>query len=461
MLVLSIKEISNFLNGKLINCNDANNLEISDYESDSRADVTNKLFFALKGEKFDGHDFGAQVVTNGACALVVDHELKLDVPQIIVADTTVALGMLGKLNRQKANAKVVAITGTCGKTTVTQMTARILELCGNTISTYLNFNNGIGVAKTLLKINKDTEYAVVEVGASHPKDVEYSINFVCPIIGLINNVGSAHLQGFKSKFGVYQAKSEMLDYVVANKGIGIVNADNEFYSQWCKDYQGLKSFSANGNQDSELYASNIEAKEDCAFAFTLNSKNENNNEIEQIRISLQLPGIHNISNALAAASIAKNLGISLEKIKQGLESVTPVVGRLNIEHYGELTIIDDAYNASANAVKAAIDTLHHLKGYKVLAFGDMGELGEFANELHEEIGVYAQNKIDEFISFGELAAISAKAFNGKYKSFLQKSELIAYVLTLLKEHKDLCFVAKGSHSMHMEEVIAELKKHLQ
>lgn len=449
MLTITIGEIAQVIDATIVGTNDLN-LTINAVETDSRKDLKGKLFVALKGERFDGHDFVQKAHDLGCIAVLVEHQMTVPIPQLIVKDTTYALGLLGRLNREKSQAKVVCITGTCGKTSVKEMTASILRNCGSTIATVGNLNNAIGVPLTLLTINKDTNYAVVELGASHPKDIEYGVLLARPIVALINNIGGAHLQGFGDLDGVYRTKSEILDFVTTHNGVGIVNKDSEYFSKWQQEYLGLKTFSAKVQAD--VYAIDILPLGNGCFTFTLCCG------ADKAKVDLQVPGIHNVSNALAASSIARTLGIDIKNIVLGLEKVEPVKGRLFVEKYRDYTLIDDAYNASVTAVKASLDTLALLDGYRVFVFGDMGELGQSAEALHQEVGAYGVGKVAQFLTVGSLAKMSATAFGHGGKSFASKEELKTYLLELVHKHPNLCVAVKGAHFMRMDEIADYLRQ---
>lgn len=453
MINLTVKDIAQYTNATV---KGDENLVINKVVTDSRKDVKDSLFIALKGEKFDGHSYAQDVASKGAKAIVVDHDLNLEITQIIVEDTRIALGLIGKLNRQRSKAKVCSITGTCGKTTVKEMTFEILKTMGKTIATKGNLNNDIGVPLTLLEINSDTEYAVVEMGANHPGEITYSVNLACPIAATINNVGSAHLEGFGSLHGVYETKSEILDYVLNHDGVGFVNSENEFINDWQKDYKefyGNHLFSFGLSDTDKVRAYNIEINENGCASFSFEVKKEN--ELLTGKVELALPGKHNVLNALSAISLASSLGATAQNIIDGLENVKPVAGRLSFKKLDNVILIDDAYNASYTSVIASIDTLSMLDGKKVFIFADMGELGEFAQKLHENVGEHAFGKIDYLLTFGKLAKFATDKFISlgcKAQGFTDKEELKKAILPLLNEEK-VYVAVKGSHAMNMHEIV--------
>jgi UDP-N-acetylmuramoyl-tripeptide--D-alanyl-D-alanine ligase len=459
MIKVCIKEIANFLDAVLFG---DPNLEITEVTTDSRKITQGVMFVALKGERFDGHNFVQSAISLGAKAIVVDHHIDVDdsVVQLVVKDTRIALGKLGLLNRKKSKARVCAITGTCGKTTVKEMVASILSTMGNTLATKGNLNNDIGVPLTLLDISEKTDYAVIEMGANHLNEIEYSVNLACPECAVINNVGAAHLEGFKSLDGVYKAKSEILDYILKTNGIGVINADDAFYKRWIEDYNDMKFLSFGISQNANVHAYNISYNNvGCStFNFKIQpDKLNKNNQIIEGKVTLNLIGEHNVLNALCSISLAYLLGAQTENIIKGLELVKPVCGRLNLLDFGKLKLIDDAYNASFSAVKASIDTLSHMQGIKIFAFGDMGELGDYAQDIHKDVGKYAIDKIDYLLTVGELANLSAIEFDqqgNKAQSFSNKQSLCLRIEELLNSTEESVYVAvKGSHAMNMQEIV--------
>ncbi|MCR4553567.1 MAG: UDP-N-acetylmuramoyl-tripeptide--D-alanyl-D-alanine ligase [Succinivibrionaceae bacterium] len=451
MISISLKEIAECCNGKLV----GDNISVASVTTDSRSASDNELFFALKGERFDAHDFLDGAVKNGARALVVDREVETSVPYIIVPDTKKALGMLGSYVKQKLNPVTVGITGTCGKTTVKDLTYSILSLAGETLATKGNFNNDIGVPLTLLRLTESHKYAIIEMGTNHHGEISYTTNLVHPDIALINNVGYAHLEGFGSLAGVFKAKSEIFQ-ALAEDGTAVFNRDSEFYNEFENEQKKYRlcSFSVD-NDAATTYASAIELDDLGRARFVLHNPQGN------IPVGLKIVGTHNVSNACAAATVAYALGLDLETIKNGLESYEPFQGRLQISNKNNITLIDDTYNASVNAVFAAIETLNSMKAYKVLILGDMGELGDQAEELHKEVGKRVLNsKIDLFLAVGKLTELSVSASGGKGIFFNTKEELKQWLKDNFDNAKISAVLIKGSHSMKMHEVLNYIKDEL-
>ncbi len=441
MIPLSLQTLAEVLDGELRG--DA--VTISAVSTDSRALPAGALFVALKGDRFDGHDFCATAVAGGACALLVSDWQQEAVPQLKVADTRRALGLLGAYVRQQLQPQTLAITGSCGKTTVKEMCAAILGQRGEVLATRGNLNNDIGVPLTLLRLEPQHQYAVLELGANHLGEIAWTTALVRPQVALINNVAAAHLEGFGSLDGVCTAKSEIFQGLPAD-GVAIVNADSEFFPRWQRELGSqLRSFALD-NATADYRAEAIKANAQGGHDFRLLTPQG------AVEISLSVPGRHNVGNALAAAALTLNLGVTLDEVRSGLALMAPVKGRLCVQSLPGLTLIDDTYNASVASVLAAIDTLAAMPGHRVLVFGDMGELGEAAAEQHRLVGAHArQAGLQAVYTVGHWAALTAEAAGGQH--FADKASLLAALPALLNAHQDLVLLAKGARSSKMEDII--------
>jgi UDP-N-acetylmuramoyl-tripeptide--D-alanyl-D-alanine ligase len=446
MIPLSLQDIANTLEAELCGAD----VIISAVTTDTRTLQQGCLFVALKGDRFDGHAFCAQALAAGASALLVSERQPLDCPQLVVADTRLALGRLGALVRDRVQPKVIAITGSCGKTTVKEMCAAILGQCGSVLATQGNLNNEIGVPQTLLRLTPEHQYAVIELGANHPGEIAWTTSLARPDVALINNVAAAHLEGFGSLQGVAQAKSEIFEGLGEN-GVAIVNADSEFFASWQATLtRHLVSFALD-NPQADIQARDICADELGCHRFTLVTPDG------EIAIRLPLPGRHNVGNALAATAATRSLGIALDAIKLGLETMQPVKGRLCLSHLPGIRLIDDTYNASVESVLAAANTLVAMPGFRVLVFGDMGEMGQEAEAQHRRVGEHVRDLgLDAFYTVGRLSACASQEANGKH--FADKPALFAALSQLLQQHDDISLLAKGARSARMEEVIEFVKK---
>ena len=445
MIPLSLQDIAKVLGGQLL----GEERTIAAVSSDSRQIPADCLFVALKGERFDGHSFCAQAVADGAAALLVSDPLPVAVPQVLVPDTRYALGQLGAMVRNRVAPKVIAITGSCGKTTVKEMCAAILSQRGAVLATQGNLNNEIGVPLTLLRLTPEHQFAVLELGANHPGEIAWTTSLAKPDVALINNVAAAHLEGFGSLQGVALAKSEIFTGLV-EQGVAVVNADSEFYSHWRADLEpNLISFGLE-NRRADVQARDIEHDALGCHRFTLITP------LGEMDVHLPIPGRHNISNALAATAAPLPLGVTVPMIKDRLEMMQPVKGRLCIQQLPGVTLIDDTYNASVESVLAAINTLAAMPGYRVLVFGDMGELGQEAEAQHRRVGQHARLAgLDAVYTVGVLAALSAEEAQGHH--FADKPALFAALGDLLQQQPVITLLAKGARSSRMEEVIAFVK----
>ena len=418
--------------------------------TDSRAVNTGTLFVALRGERFDAHDFAQTAVNNGARALLVERELPIAVPQLVVANTQKAMGQIGAYIKQTIAPKSVALTGSNGKTSVKEMLATILSQSHSVLYTAGNFNNEVGVPLTLLRLEPQHEYGVFELGANHLGEINYTSSLVQPDVAMVNNVASAHLEGFGSLEGVAKAKSEIFNHLAAD-GVAVINADDDFAGvmrKAAKVYRQL-SFSSQG-QVADVLATDLKADIVGRYQFQLSY----NGEARQV--ILPLSGRHQVSNALAATSICLALGLSLDEIVAGLKLLTPVKGRMLPTQLGRILLIDDSYNANPASVGAAIDWLQEIEGNRCLVLGDLGELGDNAALLHRQLGEKAKLQgIDALFSLGELSRNSCEAFSGQH--FTHLDELVVGLINYFNQLSgNVTVLVKGSRSAKMERVVEAL-----
>ncbi|SQA97454.1 UDP-N-acetylmuramoyl-tripeptide--D-alanyl-D-alanine ligase [Cedecea neteri] len=380
MIRVSLKQLASILNGQL----HGEDADIIDVTTDTRKLTAGCLFVALKGERFDAHDFAADAVQGGAGALLVNRKLDINMPQLVVADTRLAFGELGAWVRQQVPTRVVALTGSSGKTSVKEMTASILRQCGNTLYTSGNLNNDIGVPMTLLRLTPEYDYAVIELGANHQGEIAWTVGLTRPEAALVNNLAAAHLEGFGSLAGVAKAKGEIFTGLAAN-GTAILNADNNDWLNWQAIIGDRKTWRFSPNASgSDFTATNIHITSH-GTEFTLHTPQGN------VDVVLPLPGRHNIANSLAATALAMAVGATLDAVKAGLAELKAVPGRLfPIQLAENQLLLDDSYNANVGSMTAAAQVLSEMPGYRVMVVGDMGELGEEAEACHRQVGEAAK-----------------------------------------------------------------------
>ncbi|WP_447065992.1 UDP-N-acetylmuramoyl-tripeptide--D-alanyl-D-alanine ligase [Vibrio alginolyticus] len=453
MIKVTLSQIADITRGERF----GDDLLIDAVSTDTRAIERGALFVALVGERFDAHNFCQQAVDAGAGALLVEKRLDVNVPQIVVSDTKLALGEFASWVHQACQTPTVAITGSCGKTTVKEMVASILQLKGKVLFTAGNFNNDIGVPLTLLRSQQDDDYAVIELGANHIGEIAYTTQLVKPDIALVNNVAAAHLEGFGSIDGVKQAKGEIYQGLSAG-GIAIVNLDSNGEAKWDEVLADKKVITfSQSNTDADFFASNIVLNAAGEASFDLHIAASS----QEIELSLGIIGQHNVANAIAASIIALQMGATLEEVRAGLKHLNKVKGRVEVEALSEkIKLIDDSYNASVPAMKAAVDLLAAFPGQRWLILGNMAELGEESLALHRQVGEHAApQKFEHVLTYGADAKVISDLCQGIH--FETHQEIIEYI----KQHLDQAvpenhtILVKGANGARMFEVAAALKEY--
>ncbi|TQV79421.1 UDP-N-acetylmuramoyl-tripeptide--D-alanyl-D-alanine ligase [Exilibacterium tricleocarpae] len=419
--------------------------------TDTRSLQAGDLFVALRGDNFDGHRFVGDALKRGACAVVVDtRQTQLAAPQLVVADTIQALGQIAALNRAAFRGRLVAITGSSGKTSVKGMAASILGQRGSTLATRGNLNNHIGVPLTLLELNDEHEFAVIEMGANSAGEIEYLTGLAGPDVALVNNVMPAHLEGFGSIDGVARAKSEIFSGLGAG-GIAVVNLDDNYSGQYLQQLRGKNIVTFSLDQDAADFRAAQHGSDAAGNVWF-----ELQGPAGTARIQLRVMGQHNVANALAAAACSFAVGAELADIRAGLESFQNIAGRMQVTAgiAGSL-IIDDSYNANPSSVRAAIDTLVARSGETVLVLGDMAELGDEAREQHHQIGAYARSRgAARLVTVGQLSQAASAAFGAGAEHFATHEAAVAHLRPLL--HGDMVLLVKGSFSSRMGTVVRAL-----
>ncbi len=421
------------------------NVAVTSVSTDSRSIAPGQLFVALRGERFDGHDFLAAVADAGASAALVSQASEAALPQLQVADTELALGALGAYNRDQFAGELLGITGSSGKTSVKNMLAAILAEAGPTLATEGNLNNEIGVPLTLLRLAPEHRFAVIEMGAGKPGDIGYLASLARPRISLLLNVMPAHLERMGSLQGIAETKGAIL----SGAEVAIFPQDSEFADYWRGLAGDARRLEFAFSSSAPVHVTGLELQEQGS-RFKLHI------EGESIAVELPLPGRHSVANAMAAGAAAWAAGATAEQISTGFAGLAATGGRL-VRRSGRdgLSLIDDSYNANPGSVRAAIDVLAGMSGRRVLALGTMAELGDAADDLHREVGAYAREAgIDALWTAGPHTACAAQAFGAGAEHFGSREALLA-ALPQLAQSGDVVLV-KGSRSAGMEAVVAAL-----
>lgn len=416
--------------------------------SDTRKLKPGELFFAWQGESFDAHDFLESAEANGAIGAVVERFIpSAEISQIVVKDSQKALARIAKVWRKSWEGRCIGLTGSNGKTTLKEMLAAIFGVKYDVLATEGNYNNHVGCPLTLLQLSDHHTHAVIEMGASNPKEIDFLTRIVQPDIAILNNAGSCHLEGFGDLEGVAKAKAEIF-HGLTDEGVAIINADDPFADFWRGEVEGKRTLTFGIENRADVYGTEIKGRQ-----FKLNYDGQS------IQISLNLLGRHNILNALAASAAAIAAGESLETIQTGLESLLPVAGRLQTLALKEnAQIVNDAYNANPNSLRAGIDAF--TEGERWLVLGDMRELGKDEIRIHQESGEYAKNAgFTKLFTLGDLAGNAAERFGEGAERFHEHAALLKRLQKAVEEYHApdmLTILVKGSNSMNMQYFIQQL-----
>lgn len=446
----SVQELATACHAQLLQAGDHVQL-IDRVSTDSRDVGEGDLFVALRGERFDAHDFLGEVASRQVEAAVVDHEVAVPVTQLLVADTEKALGQIAAYNRKQFSGSLAAITGSNGKTTVKNMLAGILSERDAVLATEGNFNNFVGVPLTLLRIDSHHRFAVIEMGANAAGEIDYLASLAVPDVAVVTNVSLAHIGGFGDIETTAKTKSAIYRHLGEN-GVAVFNLDEPFSAEWRQQFSSMRSMTFSlQDAAADVFADEILLDVNGCPSFRLHYQGQ------QMTVRLALLGEHNVANALAASCMALALGMSLEEIGRGLEKTAAYKGRMQfVELADGCRLIDDTYNASPASVLKAIDLLATYNGLRCLVLGDMAELGEASSRLHAEVGEYARKKgIDRLLACGTASAGAVASFGQGGEHFADKQAL---VLALQKQKNPAAvFLVKGSRSAAMEVVVEALK----
>ena len=429
------------------------NAEFMRVTTDSRDIRPGDLFVGIRGERFDGQAFASQALAAGAVAAMVSDDSRHAGPGarlLVVADTRIALGQLAAYWRARFAMPLIAITGSNGKTTVKEMLAAILRQSAGesgVLATAGNFNNDIGMPLTLLQLRAQHRYAVVEMGMNHVGEIAYLSRLAKPTAALINNAGTAHIGELGSTQAIARAKGEIFEGLDIG-GAAIINSDDEFADFW----RGLAESRRVVDFGLERKAA-VSARYELAEAGSLVTIVTPES---QFVATLNVPGLHNVRNALAAATAAYSLGIEPNAIAAGVAAYRGVKGRLQRKRLPSgATLIDDTYNANPESMKAAIAVLAAHAGRKIFVMGDMGELGDTAAAMHAAIGAFAKHAgVERLFALGDLSAKAVRGFGDGGAHFATVEDLVAAIAGVLG--RDTTLLIKGSRFMRMERVVEAL-----
>lgn len=463
--MMTLLELATLCGGRWT-CNEG--ARFTGVSTDTRIIRLGELFVALRGENFDGHDFALNALKQGAAAALVDESWisSQDAASlqgmsfVAVADTRLALGALAAHWRRRFDIPLIGVTGSNGKTTVKEMCAAILReqmrrehhdesAEGAVLATTGNLNNDIGLPLMLLRLREHHRVAVIEMGMNHVGEIDYLTRIAAPTIALVNNAQRAHLEGLGSLAAVARAKGEIFNGLneVTSEGVAIINADDAQAPLWHEmatsagvrhrvDFGFASSARIHADWQPRAYGSWVRI-----------TTPQGSCEIE-----LQIPGQHNVSNALAATAATLAAGASLQDVASGLAGYTGIKGRLQRRPAERgAWLIDDSYNANPDSMRAAIDVLAAIPGYKIFVLGDMGEVGEQAGQFHDELGGYAKSMgVDRLLALGDHSMAAVRNFGEGAQHFRDTAKLIESLRLLLNEKTTV--LIKGSRFMRMERI---------
>ncbi len=448
-MALTLKEVAEATGGRLL----GEDLPFQGIATDSRKRCRGALFVALRGERFDGHQFVEVAARQGAVAALVSRPLPLALPQVVVAETRSALGEIGKLWREKwFRGTLIAVTGSNGKTSVKEMVARLLGEEG-VLKTEGNLNNEVGVPLTLCRLRPDHRFAVIEMGARKRGDIAYLTGIARPEIGIVTGAGPAHLETFGSLQGVAEAKGEMFQTLPPG-GTAVINADDRFAPFWERMAGERHKIRFGFSRRAEVRAVEVEPLRFLQGRFQ--NRFRAITPLGQLTVQLQLAGRHNVYNALAAIAVAIRSGRPLGEMARDLAAIEPISGRLRpLRHLEGGILLDDCYNANPASFEAALEALEALGGERWVVMGGLAELGSASRNLHAEIGRrLRQLGVERLFALGEETAATVEAFGVGGCRFGHREVLLEALLGAL--HGEVNLLVKGSRRYRLETVVQAL-----
>lgn len=455
---MTLENIAKACNGTYVGSKTERSVEIKGAVTDSRQVGEGYLFIPMKGARVDGHDFIPQVIEQGAAAVLSEKELSdCPRPYILVASSEQALKDIAEFYREQLTIPIVGITGSVGKTSTKEMIASVLSQKFNVLKTAGNFNNEIGLPLTLLRIRKEHEVAVVEMGISDFGEMHRLAKMAKPDICVMTNIGICHLENLKTRDGILKAKSEIFDFLKPDAHIVLNGADDKLSTIGTVKGVAPVYYSVAGEEQREAVDITATGIENLGLK-GMNAELHTN--VGNLKVHIPIPGRHNVYNAMAATSVGLALGLTLDEIKAGVESVETIGGRTNLLDMNGMVVIDDCYNANPVSMRASIDVLKNGLGRTIAVLGDMGELGEKERQLHYEVGQYvAESKIDMLFCAGtlseEMAKGAEKAGDCQVFYFKTPDKMLPELLANLKEGDTV--LVKASHFMDYPKVVEAMK----
>lgn len=455
---MTLDNIAKCCHGTYVGEETLRNREVSNIVIDSRQVEKDALFVAIRGERVDGHKFIPAVYEAGALAVISEEELpEAAGPYILVESGEQALKDMAAFYRNGLDCKVVGIVGSVGKTSTKEMVASVLEQKYRVLKTEGNFNNEIGVPLTIFRLREEHEVAVIEMGISDFGEMHRLSTMTRPDVCVFTNIGMAHLEQLKTRDGILKAKTECFEHM-SEGGVVILNGDDDKLST-VKDVNG---------QSPIFYGVGKDAADGITVQKTVYATNIENCGLEGMRavihtsedeffVIIPIPGEHNVYNALAATGVGRHLGLSVEQICAGIQTVATISGRTHMIKVGDITLIDDCYNANPVSMAASLDVLRTAKGRKIAVLGDMGELGENERELHYQVGShFAEDRIDALFCAGDLSRETARAVQEAGSTpevyhYDKKEALMTALLPYLSAGDTV--LIKASHFMHFPEIV--------
>jgi len=445
MKSLKVADIVKAVGGTLVR---AGRKTVTGVSIDSRTCGRGDLFFAIKGERFDGHRFADDALGRGAAGAVVENPAGLKGRGVIVrvADTRRALADVARLHRSRLETRVIAVTGSNGKTTTRDMIAAILGTRYRVVNAPRNFNNDIGVPLTVFRLDTDTEFGVFEIEMNRFGGTKMLAEVCRPEVGVVTNVGDSHLEFMKDRRGVAIEKAELLAELPAH-GYAVLNADDPLVMDIAQRAGPAKRLTFGVRRRADVFATDVNDRGFGGSEFRFQG---------QYRMDLPLPGLHNVANFLAAAAACRAVGMEFAEIPEGLAGFKPPAMRLRVLRFGRVTLIDDSYNANPQSMETAIDLLYRCapKGHRVAFLGDMLELGSFTYEAHTRLGQLVGSQLDRVAFVGPMGqhvasvAVKSGMDAGRFRLYPDSDHVLAELFDIIKPGDTI--LVKGSRAMKMD-----------